>query len=199
MRTKITNKWAGMQAGITGDPENRPDSDFYQTPQIAVQKLLEAETFQHLVWEPACGKGAIVDVLEDAGHNVMASDLFEYPDIDATFGVDFLTQLGTVTRTDIVTNPPFRLALEFAVKGLSLLKGTRGKLALLNRLAWLESAKRRPFFESSPLKSVWVFSNRLPMMHRPDWEGTKIATGTVAYAWFVWQDGYRGKPRVGWI
>jgi hypothetical protein len=174
--TKITNKWAGMQTGITGDPENRPDSDFYPTPQIAAQKLLGAEAFQHLVWEPACGDGAIVDVLEEAGYNVLASDLFEYPDIDATFGIDFLDQIGTVTDTDIVTNPPFRLALEFAVRGLSLLVGTGGKLALLNRLAWLEGQKRRPFFEGSPLKNVWVFSKRLPMMHRPDWKGNKLAS-----------------------
>ena len=33
-----------------------------------------------------------------------------------------------------------------------------------------------------------------------DFETYKQGVGTaVAYAWFVWEKGYRGQPTVGWI
>ena len=39
---------------------------------------------------------------------------------------------------------------------------------------------------------------RLPRMHRGDWEGPRT-TGTVAFAWFVWERGYTGKPQLNWL
>jgi hypothetical protein len=37
--------------------------DLYETPAVAVTALLERETLPSVVWEPACGPGAIVGVL----------------------------------------------------------------------------------------------------------------------------------------
>jgi hypothetical protein len=44
-----------------------------ETPPVAVTTLLERETLPSVVWEPACGPGAIVSVLRAASH--IATDL----------------------------------------------------------------------------------------------------------------------------
>jgi hypothetical protein len=75
---------------------------------------------------------------------------------------------------------------------------TTGKVALLARLAWLEGRRRRKFFESSPLWRVYVFSGRLRIQRGR----AAIATdrsGMVPFAWFVWNHGYRGIPKISWL
>jgi hypothetical protein len=44
------------------------------TPSCAVTTLLREETVPNKVWEPAAGRGAIVRMLRNAGHEVVASD-----------------------------------------------------------------------------------------------------------------------------
>ncbi len=44
--------------------------DLYETPACAVEALLRAERLPHWVWEPAAGRGAIVNFLVDRGHAV---------------------------------------------------------------------------------------------------------------------------------
>ena len=43
---------------------------------------------------------------------------------------------------------------------------------------------------------VWVFSRRLSMYRRGEESGQG---GMLAFAWFVWEHGYAGKPTLGWI
>ena len=52
--------------------------DLYQTPAEAVHALLRVEDIPHGVWEPAAGRGAIVSVLRDRGHAVIASDITDH-------------------------------------------------------------------------------------------------------------------------
>ena len=52
--------------------------DCYETPREAVHALLRVERIPSVVWEPACGPGAIVRELRAAGHIVHASDLVDY-------------------------------------------------------------------------------------------------------------------------
>ena len=73
-----------------------------------------------------------------------------------------------------------------------------GKVALLLRLTWLESTTRLPFFTSHPPARVWVFSKRLPMMHRDGWTGRK-ASSAIPHAWFVWDRDHSGAPTIGWV
>jgi hypothetical protein len=53
-------------------------ADLYGTPPVAVEALLRVERIPHKVWEPAAGRGAIVEVLRAAGHAVTTSDLIDY-------------------------------------------------------------------------------------------------------------------------
>ena len=62
---------------LVGTSPGRPPEDYYKTPPVATEALLRAETFSGLVWEPACGDGAICKVLEAHGIKTMATDLID--------------------------------------------------------------------------------------------------------------------------
>ena len=59
-------------------PLSHRGDDLYETSPEAVYALLTAEQLPHYLWEPACGPGAIVRVLREAGHQVLATDLVDY-------------------------------------------------------------------------------------------------------------------------
>lgn len=165
--------------------------DFYETPKVAVEALLSVERFEGAIWEPACGAGAIVRVLEAAGHEVVATDLVERG--VGTARVDFLME-QRLLAPNICTNPPYKLADEFARKALDL---GAAKTAMLLRLVWLAGQRRRSLVASCA--RVWVFSARLPRMHRGDWEGPRIVSSSVDFAWFIWSKDYSEPPTLGWL
>lgn len=107
--------------------------------------------------------------------------------------VDFLME-RKLLAPNIITNPPFKHAEQFLAKAMDL--GAQ-KVAMLCRLAWLEGQRRREMFESTPIARVWVFSARLKIARGKQWEGGRH--GLIAFAWFVWERGYRDMPRLGWI
>lgn len=171
------------------------ENELYETPEEATTALLDAVRLSECVWEPSCGKGAIVRVLRKYGYRVFGSDL--------NYGIkkrDFLK--SKYLGGDIVTNPPFSLTLEFAQHGVQLLKGSKRKLALFLRLDFLASKGRKAFLQSSPLKEVLVFSSRIGFItpnSQTKADGSKKPRKAINYAWFVWEDGYKGNPTIRWI
>ena len=122
-------------------PDSARGNDLYETPEVATLALLRAEPLPRTIWEPACGPGAIVRVLRDAGHRVIATDLIDYrsPDQDHA-GRDFLLERRAPDGVEmIVTNPPFKLAAQFAAHALSL----SPRVAMLLRLSFLERHEKR--------------------------------------------------------
>ena len=69
--------------------KDRETNDFYATDPKAVEMLLKLEKFNKTIWEPACGKGHVCEVLKKYGYNVIASDIVDrgYP---GTLSIDFL-------------------------------------------------------------------------------------------------------------
>lgn len=190
----VTNA-AGAQAyvlGIIPDKENRERDDFYPTPPSGTNALLNVETFEGDIWEPACGDGAISKVLTERGHEVRSTDLIDRGYGEA--GVDFLLDFSQ-TADNIITNPPFKLAEEFVSHALGR---ARRKVAMLMRLAWLEGEKRRRLFQSTPLARVHVFSRRLSMARGGE-QREDGAGGMIAFAWFVWDHEHTGSPTLNWI
>jgi hypothetical protein len=168
--------------------KKREEDDFYPTPDYATIELLKKEKFSGEIWECACGNGAISKILEKE-YPVISTDLYDrgygHPDIN------FLESFLDVDN--IITNPPYKYAQEFIEHGLSF---TRYKVAMLLKLNFLEGQKRNAFFASTPLKTVYVFSKRLSF----DKGGEKgKGAGLLAYAWYVWEIGYAGKPILDWI
>lgn len=184
-------KAAHRVTGVAVDHANREKDDFYPTPPEGTRALLEVESFSGPIWEPACGDGAIANVLSAAGYDVVATDLVERG--HGTPRVDFLMEHRALAP-NIVTNPPFKLAAPFMRKALEL---AEGKIAILLRLACLEGSERGEIFDSTPLARVWVFRKRLTMMRGEVKDGQ--TGGMVAFAWFVWDRAHTGAPVLGWL
>jgi len=170
--------------------------DLYETPSVAVEALLRVEQLPHSIWEPAAGRGAIVRVLRNHSHNVVASDVFDYGALD--FVGDFLKQERMPVGCEaIVTNPPFMIAEPFVERALELAP----LVIMLLRLAFLESERRCHILENRGLARVHVFRKRLPMMHRDQWAGRKANSG-MAFMWATWIRGYNSGPtiinRISW-
>jgi hypothetical protein len=170
--------------------------DLYQTPVEATRTLLALERLPDIIWEPACGPGAIVKELRADGRLVIASDLVDYkwdnPDF-AFAGLDFLLlhKPPTAARIDcIVTNPPFKLATEFAEHALTLCP----RVILLCELRFLASQGRIDLVNRH-LARAYVFGRRLPTMHREGWTGNK-SSSDKEHAWFVFERDRRGPAQI---
>lgn len=168
----------------------RDGPDFYPTPPWVVHALLGMEEFHGEIFECACGDGSISKVLEQAGHNVYSSDLFDHG--YGVPGIDFLNSMRT--SPNIITNPPYKLAENFVQKGLELVEH---KLVLLLRLAFLEGVGRQiRIFGETPPSRVRIFSER-PTFYPKGVEPK--GSGTIAYAWFVWDKDAPNGTFIHWV
>ncbi len=186
----LNNSKAHSIVGASRKNGARELNDFYPTPPFVVNELLKREEFNGNIWECACGEGDISKVLEFNNYDVISSDL-----IDRGYGdqLDFLE--SNITVDNIITNPPFKLALDFVLKSKKL---GRKKIAMFLKTVWLESESRYEMFQDKefPLKTVYQFSKRVTLYK----EGIKMKnSGMISYAWFVWDRDYVGKPYIEWI
>ena len=189
--------WTGNYQSVVGclgahnlTEEDREEHDYYATQPIAAEWLMRIEKLNKNIWECACGEGHLAKVFIEGGHNVKCTDL-----IDRGFGeggVDFLKQTE-VYDGDIVTNPPYRYAKEFIEKALSLVK-QGNKVCMFLKVQFLEGKARRKLFEDNPPKTVWVSTSRIQCGKNGEFKGSM-----VAYAWYVWEKGYKGETTLKWF
>lgn len=187
-----------LNSGNKADPLKDRKDDCYETPVEATYALLECESLPPRIWEPACGPGAIVNVLRSAGYFVFASDLVDYGCSESLSGVDFLMEYKPQDVGAIVTNPPFKNGADFVRKGLELVP----LVIILQRLAFMEGDSRSDIIDGGKLARVHVFRNRLPMMNRYGWEGPTLDKTMAAYAWFVFDANHKGPTiidRISWL
>lgn len=172
----------------------RQEHDYYATEPKALELLLEKEAFDPFVWECACGEGHLAKVLTEHGYIVKSTDLIDRG--YGTGGIDFLNYEGK-HNGDIVTNPPYKYAREFVEKALDIIP-TGNKVAMFLKLQFLEGKARRKMFDISPPKYIYVSTSRLSCAMNGEFE--KYAkSNAVTYAWFIWEKGYQGEPRVRWF
>ena len=174
--------------------EERSKLDYYGTNPKSTEALLKVETFNHNIWEPAAGHHLIVNVLKDAGYEVICTDIADYGfgDEKSNF-LDFKTD--ELLDVDIVTNPPYGLSTEFAVKALEVIKPGR-KVAMFLRTLFLEGQGRyEKLFKENPPKTIYVFTNRQVSDKNDDFN----KGSAVSYSWFVWEKDFQGNPEIKWI
>lgn len=196
--------WTGGKASIyktigasNHTEEAREVNDFYATDPIAIDKLLSAgAVINKNVWECACGAGHLSEKLIKNGFNVKSTDL-----VDRGYGqsgVDFLKQKD-VFDGDILTNPPYKFASEFVEKALTLVP-EKHKVFMFLKLTFLEGKKRKQMFKKTPPKVIYVFSERCMCAKNGDFKAAGANGGSaVCYAWFEFENGFKGEPVVKWI
>lgn len=209
---------AGHAIGTKTASKDERGEDLYETPIEAVRTLLALESFVSPVFEPSVGRGAIMRPLEAAGYDVRISDLVDRG-IATKHGElqgvgDFLSLMpdadfaaGQRCGPDIVTNPPYGVANAYIAHALKAFRpGKMAMLLNLNFLAGFDDPDRCFVMDENPPSRIYVFTRRLPMMHRDGWEGNK-ASSQMNTAWFVWEralggttygNGYPQLIRVDW-
>lgn len=158
---------------IIGANGRRRAWDFYPTPPectIALLDFLQMHgliSVSDVVWEPACGEGAIVSVLEGRGMQVLATDI--------QHGVDFLESKEDDRYCNwIITNPPFSKAQEFILR---CIREDRPFALLLKSQFW-HAKSRYSTFVSHPPAFV------LPLCWRADFTGE--GKSLIDVCWCVW-------------
>lgn len=177
--------------------------DYFPTPEWGTRTLIEFLSQRHDLsaascLEPAAGGGHMSDVLGEAFGSVVSRDIEDHENRGWEIS-DFLSAEEPAVPYDwVITNPPFRLADEFAAAGPRHARN----MALLCRLQFLEGKRRHSsVFSSMPMNYVLVFTERLAMLKgRID----ASASGNVAYGWFVWEnidmkDRPVSPPQIFWI
>ncbi len=172
---------------------DRVTQDYYATEPKATEWLLRLEQFKGPILEPACGEGHIAQVLIGGGYSVTSRDI-----VDRGFGevADFLAIDNLQWNGDIVTNPPYSYAQQFVEKALQIIPEGY-KVAMFLKLTFLEGKARKHFFLSQPPCRVWVSSSRL--LCAPNGDFASVKSSAVAYAWFVWEKGFKGDTIIKWF
>ncbi len=171
--------------------EERHEEDLYATSPDAVKMLLEREKFHHKILEPCCGLGHISEVLLQHNYKVISTDknYYGYGIGGKNFLVDdeYLNQLKG--KVDIITNPPYNLAVEIVEKALSLAKH---KVAMLFPFWYIIK------FYWYPPRRVYLFTRKIDIARDGDFE-TFHGKNMKDYAWFIFDKGYKGNTAIHYI
>lgn len=176
--------------------ELREPDDYYATDPIALEKLLELESFSNDVWECACGSGHLSRVLSEHGYHVRSTDI-----ADRGFGEPYINFLSTSEKYegDIITNPPYKYASEFVRHAIDTVTDGH-RVAMFMRLQFLEGKSRRKLFEQYPPKLIYVSSSRINCCKNGDFGiESRRQTGAIAHAWIIWEKGYVGPTELRWF
>jgi hypothetical protein len=171
----------------------RQKEDYYATEPAATDWLCKLETFTNPILEPSCGEGHISKQLIKHGYDVVSRDL-----VDRGYGevADFLYRNNEKWSGDIITNPPYIAAQEFVEQALSMIQEGH-KVAMFLKLTFLEGKQRAKLFKENPPIRIWVSSSRLKCAKNGDFDQFK--SSATAYAWFIWEKGYKGYPEIRWF
>lgn len=200
---------AGLLTGNKTASKATRGDDFYASPYAALPPLLVAEgrRLPRVIWEPACGNGALVIPLRNRSFDVHATDINNWGCPKSEGGVDFTGEVGAahgeILRAchgdgfGILTNPPFGIIEEFVERAVKMAP----YVALLCRLAFLESEGRMNWWRQVGLRRVHLISERLPMMHRHGYNGPKLSNAGMCFCWFIFEPGKRpvNQVPIRWI
>ena len=167
-----------LQHGIS---DERVEHDYYSTPSFLTEYLLERETFSQNILEPCVGGGAIADTLTEHGYKVTGIDIIDRG-YENTIVQDFL-KYDEKFDGDIITNPPYKIQLEFVKQCLKVGR----KVALLLKLSFLETINRYDkLHKLNNPDRVYVFVKRVSCYKNNNMIDTD--SGAFAFCWFVWDN-----------
>ncbi len=168
----------------TNRGSDRHNDDFYRTPAWVTRAILPYvyTNGDRDILDPCCGDGAILDCFDE--DRVLVG-----LELDADRAAQSTRKGHIVTQGDAlklvwplahltITNPPFSLAEEFVRRAIAFALDNGSTVAMLLRLAFVESKKRKALHTEFP-------SDLFPLSERPSFTEDG-GTDSCAYGWFVW-------------
>lgn len=184
--------------------QERETMDYYATEPKAIDLLASKFDIPHRVWECACGGGSLSQRLKERGHEVISTDIIDRGYEGFNGECDFLSRLFHPTIEGdyaIVTNPPYKFVTEFVLTALDVLPDGC-YLCLFLKTTALESRGRwEKIYKTTPPRYVFQCIDRILCAKNAEFEDARrnLGAGAQAYAWFVWQKGYKGSTTLDWI
>lgn len=180
--------------------KERENHDYYATEPKAIDILLETgEKFTKKIFEPSAGEGHLAERLKEYGYIVITNDIVQR-NYKLNYVMDFLKfKPKKLLNIDIITNPPYKYAKEFIEHSLSIIENGN-KVAMFLKIQFLEGKERKKLFQNFQPKIIYVSSSRILCAKNAEFERMKAGGGSaVAYAWFIWEKGYKGETIIKWI
>ncbi len=184
--------------------QERETMDYYATEPKAIDLLASKFDIPHRVWECACGGGSLSEKLKERGHEVISTDIIDRGYEGFNGECDFLSRLfHPKIEGDyaIVTNPPYKFVTEFVLTALDVLPDGC-YLCLFLKTTALESRGRwEKIYRQTPPRYVFQCIDRILCAKNAEFEDARknLGAGAQAYAWFVWQKGWKGQTTLDWI
>ena len=166
--------------------------EYYETPMWCIERILEQGVVGPYVWDPCCGDGTLAKAAEQHGCEVHGTDIYDWG-YGKDRSLDFLKStfdhlpfpVGWIT---LFINPPFSLATNFVEHGLAL--GIKN-IVVFQRFAWLESMKRREFWDLHCPKEIFICGSRATCWLHSIPHSLRGSSTTTAHAWFVFDENTR--------
>jgi hypothetical protein len=171
----------------------RDAGEHYVEPAWCSGRLFEEEQFEGGIYDPACGFGTIVIEALKQGLLAYGRDLVQRGWDSTRTPHDFLAP-SVESHQNIVCNPPFNLASQFAAAALAR---AERKVAMIFPTARLNAAH---WLRATPLERVWLMTPRPSMPPGSTiTAGAKPGGGKVDFCCLTWQRGYVGAPEMRWL
>ncbi len=172
----------------------REANEHYVEPHWCSERLFQEEKFIAGVWDPCCGFGRIPDAAVKVGLYGIGTDIKDRGYREFAGVLDFL-KTDKFRSHNIVCNPPFNAAPDFALHALSH-PGTE-KVAMIFPTARLNAAH---WLKGTPLARVWLMTPRpsMPPGHTIT-AGEKPGGGKMDFCWLVWTKGRIGPADLRWL
>jgi len=190
---------AGLYNGYDKNHKERDALDFYATPTIEVENILETMNIDFsnsVILEPCCGDGHMYDGIWNYTDNTNGADAIIATDIMERGGTfphnagpeydflkdDYLSHIPNTPIDYVIMNPPFKLIEPFVMKALGIAE--KGVLCL-GRIQFLEGKSRyENILQSFPPTDTYIYVDRIYCYPNGD-ENVKQASAQC-YAWFYW-------------
>jgi hypothetical protein len=177
----------------------RRERDLYETPEWVTEALLPHLRPLEVIWEPACGSGKMVRVLEQWPS---CSEVWGC-DIEPGDGYAYADFLGPTPRVSvdhihgIITNPPYELATEFVERALQRTEHLGGLVAMLLRTDFDHAKTRSHLFRDCPAFAKKVVLTKRIVWFEPE-PGSKGKSPSFNHAWFIWDWKHEGAPTISY-
>lgn len=172
---------------------DRADDDWYIEPSWSADLLFASDMLPAgiPVWDPACGRGTMIEAARRSGRHAIGTDIADrgarqcHHDFfrSEPFDIDFHRFCDPWI---IASNPPFNVALEWALRALSL---DIGPVALIVQLRFLAGLTRAHLYDEFPPAFEAVFSDRPSMPPGAKIEemgDSAFSGGSIDFACIVW-------------
>jgi hypothetical protein len=170
----------------------RKPRDHYATPTWCTQVILPFIHSGSVIWEPACGSGAMSRVLSTLFPTI-ASDVEPGPEhvpLDF-FACSVPPNLDGRVANVIVTNPPYDVSQKFVEHAVELMRPINGMVAMLMRVDWDSAKTRRHLFADCPAWSRKVVLTKRIMWFQPE-PGAVGKSPSENHCWMIWDWKHRG-------